>query len=93
MSFFYMENTVNTDIEREGNSYIMNLKILIFAGLFTLLVIFSLWRSGIKDLGVSAQIPPVEKNEQRSENEMSAVKFTALPFILAFKHFIVENEK
>jgi hypothetical protein len=71
----------------------MKLKILVFTGLFTLLVIFSLWKSGTRDLEISQQIPPVEKNDQRSDNEMSAIKFTALPFILAFKHFIVENDK
>lgn len=88
-----MENTVNAGIERERGSYIMNLKILVFTAVFTLLVIFSLWKNSTNDLGIRQQIPPVEKNDQRSENEMSAVKFTALPFILAFKHFIVENEK
>jgi hypothetical protein len=30
---------------------------------------------------------------EKSESEMSAVRFTALPFVLAFKHIVSEREE
>lgn len=88
-----MENTNKTGLQRERNSHTMNFRILVFTGALTLLVIFTVWKNGAKSIERAPQTPPIERNDTGSENEMSAVKFTVLPFILAFKHFIVENEK
>jgi hypothetical protein len=88
-----MEYTFKSRIHKEKNSNPLIRRVVSFTLILTLLLAFSIWQKGLKKEQQTKLTPPVEQIEQAGDNEMSAVKFTALPFILAFKHFIVENEK
>jgi hypothetical protein len=36
---------------------------------------------------------PVKVVDKESEEDMSTIKFTVLPFVLAFKHFIMDRDE
>jgi hypothetical protein len=88
-----MEYTPETILHARGNSHFVIQKILLFGVTVMMIAIFSFYQ---KKIHSGPAIPPttqVEMIEKSSKNEMSAIKFTAMPFILAFKHFIVEREE
>jgi hypothetical protein len=70
-------------------------RIILYTITFLLLFAFSINHRGhlagkTNNFHDSTNLNIVEKG---SEKEMSAIKFTALPFILAFKHFILDREE
>lgn len=93
MRDFFMEYIFKSSFKSGENSNSVSQKILLFALALALLVTFSVWRNGIHRDQLAGQATPVERVKKTGDSEMSAVKFTTLPFILAFKHFIVEREE
>lgn len=77
--------------KEKSNSIIK--EILLYAVSVAMIVTFSICQKrNHADHPVTKSVQ-VEVVGQSGKNEMSAIKFTALPFILAFKHFIVEREE
>ena len=93
MRDFFMEYIFKSSLKSGENSNSVIQKILLFALSLALLMTFSVWRSGIRWDQLEGQATAVERVKKTGDSEMSAVKFTTLPFILAFKHFIVEREE
>ena len=93
MRDFFMEYIFKSNLKSGENSNTVIQKILLFALALALMVTFSVWQNGIHKGQLAGQAIPVESVKKTGDSEMSAVKFTTLPFILAFKHFIVEREE
>jgi len=68
-------------------------KIILYALTFLILSAFSLGQMG-HPAETAIRLPaPIKIADKPDEKDMSAIKFTALPFILAFKHFVLDREE
>ncbi len=88
-----MEYIFKTNIQRGGNSFSVIRKVLLSAMALVLILCLSFWYNGIQKDPLTGQVVQEERINKTDDQEMSAVKFTTLPFILAFKHFIVDREE
>ncbi|MBR9999335.1 MAG: hypothetical protein KFF73_10205 [Cyclobacteriaceae bacterium] len=68
-------------------------KFFLYVVVFLIICTYSLCQKRILMKEVTKQTVTTEMVDKSSENEMSAIRFTTWPFILAFKHFVVDREE
>jgi len=88
-----MKNSIESNIS--GIRYIISRASKIF--LFSLSVVMlcvSILIHNQRQSQKVAETPQIVKNEKKlQENDMSAVRFATLPFILAFKHLFIDRKE